>query len=169
MSALNGDRFDGERALQVALEDCVQVANCSWSAPPPSPCQPPTLTDVVNDAWEAGMVIVTSAGNQGSITYPGEADGLIVVGTTTPDGVTVPAESGTIPPTRPHLVAPGGSPGQEVSSSLVGGGFGPIGWGTSALLLQAEPALTPDNVRTRVLAATSRLADGSRRLDLSSW
>lgn len=177
VSAFDGSRFDGERALQFALEDGVQVANCSWGADPPGPGQPPTMLEAISDAWEGGMVVVKSAGNDGAITYPGEAAGLITVGTTTPDGSTIPAESGRSV-SRPHLVAPGGAPGRDVSSTLVGGGFGPVGWGTSyaaplvsgalALLLDSNPSLTPAEARDHLVATAAPL-EGNRRLDLSSW
>lgn len=176
-SAFDGFRFDGERALQFALEDGVQVANCSWGVDPPRPGQPPTMEEAISDAWEGGMVVVKSAGNNGSITYPGDLEGLVVVGTTTPDGRTIPAESGRSG-SRPHLVAPGGAPGHDVSSTLIGGGFGPVGWGSSyaapvasgalALLLESNPSLSPAQARDRLLATAAPL-DGSRRLDLSSW
>lgn len=177
-SAFTGDRFDGEKALQSALEDGVQVANCSWAVPRPAPGQQETLPQVLKDCWEGGMVVVKSAGNSGIITYPGEADDLIVVGTTTPDGLTVPPESGRSS-SLPHVVAPGGAPGHEVSSLLVGGGFGPIGWGTSfaaplvsgavALLVNSDPSLSPGNMRDRIVSTAVQLADGEPRLDLSSW
>jgi serine protease AprX len=182
--ALNSDRFDAERALQFALEDGAHIANCSWQAPPVVARQPNTLGGAVQDAWDLGMFIVKSAGNEGLITYPGLVDGLLVVGTTNLDGTVVPPESGR-GNRRPHLVAPGGAPGEQVQAPLINGAHGPVGWGTSyaaplaagaaALLLQQQPNLRPPEIQQRmvdtakVIPGADPSAAGAGLLDLGSW
>jgi serine protease AprX len=58
-----------------------------------------------------------------------------------------------------------------MTSCLVGGGFGDVGHGTSyaaphvsglaALLVQQDPARTPDNVRDLLISACKKLATGN--------
>jgi len=175
--ALNGTDFDGSRALQQALEDGAQIANCSWGA---GPAGNGTSREAVacNNAWDLGMVIVKSAGNQGalgasSLTSPADADGVIVVGATDREGTAVQSYSSRGPAgrkTRPHLVAPGGTDLAGMVSCLVGGGFGDVGNGTSfaaphvsglaALLLSQSPGLEPNEVRDRLVALCELLVAG---------
>ena len=175
-SLLNAGDFDGSLALQHALQDGVQVANCSWGV---GPAGDGTSREAkaCNRAWNAGMVIVKSAGDKGpgsnTLTTPADADGVIVVGATEREGFFVQDYSSRGPAVlknRPHLVAPGGSPAAGITSCLVGGGFGDLGTGTSyaaphvaglvALLLERNPALTPDQVRDLLLKACTPL-DGT--------
>jgi len=166
--------FDGSFAIQHALEDGVQVANCSWGN---GPAGDGTSREAAacDEAWNAGMVIVKSAGNQGpdsdTLSTPADADGVIVVGATEREGSAVQNYSSRGPAgtkNRPHLVAPGGiHQGTGITSCLVGGGFGDTGAGTSlatphvtglvALLLERDPSLTPDGVRNVLLSACSPL------------
>ena len=166
--------FDGSLAIQHAVEDHVQVANCSWGN---GPAGDGTSREAraCNKAWETGMVIVKSAGDFGpdfsSMTTPADADGVIVVGATEREGSSVQDYSsrgpaGTKP--RPHLVAPGGiDGGAQITSCLVSGEFGTTGAGTSyaaphvtglvALLLERDPGLKPDQVRNILLNACTPL------------
>ncbi len=173
-SALDGTDFEGALALQHALEDGARVANCSWGN---GPAGDGTGREAraCDEAWGLGMVVVKSAGNAGSgsrtLTTPADAEGVVVVGATSPDGQTVPDYSSRGPTAdgrhRPHVVAPGGDAGAEIEGTLIGGGAGDLGEvGTSfaaphvagmiALLLEREPHLEPDQVRDRVIA-TCRL------------
>lgn len=173
--ALNADDFGGALALQQALEDGANIANCSWGA---GLVGEGTSREAVacNTAWELGMSIVKSAGNRGLadgiLTTPADADGVIVVGATEQAGLTVqnysshgPTPSGKI---RPHVVAPGGSMAMGMSCILTDGGFGPLNFtGTSfaaphisgmlALLLEGQPNMTPDAQRTAIIAACRKL------------
>lgn len=174
--SLNADDFGGSLAIQQALEDGAQIANCSWGA---GPAGDGTGREAVacNNAWGLGLVIVKSAGNGGpaasSLTAPADADGVIVVGATDRQGTAVQDYSSRGPAgskQRPHLVAPGGSDFDQMHSCLIGGGFGNIGNGTSfaaphvtglaALLLAQTPGLSPDDIRNKLLAACTPLASG---------
>lgn len=162
-------------AIQQALEDGVDVANCSWGAGPVGSMKS-REAKAVDAAWSLGLTVVKSAGNQGhngpaSITTPADADGVIVVGATDRDGVAVQPYSGRGPAPddpRPHLVAPGGTDEDVMISCHKGGGFGRVGFGTSyaaphvtgfvALILEAQTGLEPDDVRDLLTAACVRFS-----------
>jgi serine protease AprX len=165
---LNGTDFDFALALQRAVEDGAHVANCSWGA---GPAQDGTSREAraCDAAWGLGVTVVKSAGNNGpgpsTLTTPADAAGVIVVGATDRKGQGIEDYSSRGPTpggvARPHLAAPGGSVGDGVQSSFVGGGYGDCGRGTSfaaphvsglvALLLAAKPDLEPDDLRQRLL------------------
>jgi serine protease AprX len=170
---LNGDDFAGALAIQQALEDGVDVANCSWGAGPIGPL-PSREARAVETAWAAGMAVVKSAGNRGpgpeTMTTPAEAEGIIVVGATDVEGREVqPYSSRGAAGARPgpDVVAPGGSDQVSLSCCLTNGGFGDAGMGTSyaaphvtgllALFLAEDPALLPDGLRERLRAHARRL------------
>ena len=170
---LNGDDFDGAVALMDALADGVRVVNCSWGTGP-SGDGDSREARACDEAWRRGLTIVKSAGNggpsDGSITTPGDAEGVIVVGATDAAGATVEDYSGRGPTAggrkRPHLVAPGGSSAHGLESTVETGAIAPV-WGTSyaaphiaglaGLLLLRMPSLTPEAVRDNLLAACEPL------------
>jgi len=176
-ASLNSDDFGGALAIQQALEDGAQIANCSWGA---GPAGDGTSREAVacNNAWSLGLILVKSAGNNvangaSSLTTPADADGVIVVGATDREGTVVQDYSSRGPAgtkSRPHLVAPGGSDVDGIHSCLVGRGFGSVGSGTSfaaphvsglaALLLAQTPGLQPDDVRKKLLGLCTKLEDG---------
>jgi serine protease AprX len=176
--ALTGDDFDAAIAIQQALEDGAHIANCSWGAGPATDGKS-REAKACNAAWDLGLILVKSSGNRGpglkTCTTPADADGVIVVGATGQDGAKVQGYSsrGTAAgKKRPHLIAPGGFEDTEgMTSCLVGGGFGDVGHGTSyaaphvsglaALLVQQDPARTPDNVRDLLISACKKLATGN--------
>ena len=174
--ALDSDDFDGALAIQQALEDGAHIANCSWGAGP--------VTDgsgrqarACDRAWNLGLVIVKSAGNAGpgprTLTTPADAEGVIVVGATDRKGKGVQDYSSRGPAgtrDRPHLVAPGGSDLSGIETCRPGGGFGSAGAGTSfaapqvsglaALVLDQDPNLLPDAVRSTLIRNCTRFASG---------
>ena len=171
---LNGDDFDGALAIEQALEDGAHVVNCSWGAGAAG-AGTSREARACDAAWALGLTIVKSAGNRGpdgqTLTTPADAAGIIVVGATDRAGKTLedyssrgPTASGV---NRPHLLAPGGSPGDGIISCLVQGGYGDCGHGTSyaaphvsglaALLLDQDPTLDPDELRETLIAACEPL------------
>lgn len=173
-AALHAEDFEGALAIQHALEDGVRVVNCSWGAGPASDGMSREAR-ACNTAWGLGLTVVKSAGNRGpgasTLTTPAEADGIITVGATDSRGGSIPDYSSRGPTAdgrhRPHLVAPGGDVGDEMTSALVGGAFGAVGFGTSfaaphvsglvALILERHPDLTPAEQRDRLLTACTAL------------
>jgi serine protease AprX len=172
-TSLNSDDFGGALAIQQALEDGAQIANCSWGAGLAGDGTGGAAV-ACNNAWDLGLIVVKSAGNAGpgpsTLTTPADADGVIVVGATDRDGATVQDYSSRGPAgarQRPHVVAPGGSEFDPMHSCQVGSGFGNIGAGTSfaaphvsglvALLLAQTPSLSPGDVRDKLLGLCTLL------------
>jgi serine protease AprX len=102
----------------------IRVLNLSLGVEPPSSSALDPLDQAVEQAWNAGIVVVTSAGNNGpdngTITSPGDDPLVITVGaiadngSNVPANFTVPAFSGVGPTMldawfKPDLVAPGRS------------------------------------------------------------
>ncbi len=178
-SALDSTEFEAFLAVQHALEDGVDVVNCSWGN---GPAGDGTSREAraCNKAWRLGMTVVKSAGNKGpgaqTLTTPADAEGVLVVGATTADGRSVPDYSSRGPTPdgkkRPHVLAPGGDFSAELDGILVGGGTGafpepgtsfaaPHVTGLVALLIESEPKLTPDEQRNRIIATCKALANAS--------
>lgn len=164
----SADDFYGARALQDALEDLADIANCSWGAgrATDGTSREARACDTV---WNLGMTVVKSAGNSGpgkrTLTTPADAKGVIVVGATDRRGTTIGSYSSRGPAgarKRPHLVAPGGSLAEGLKGLLPGGGVGGVGYGTSyaaphvtgiaALFLQKNRLQAPDDLRAALLA-----------------
>lgn len=166
--SLNGDDFSGALALQQALEDGSDIANCSWGLGRAGSGNS-REAKACDTAWGLGLTVVKSAGNtgplRGSVTSPADASGVLVVGATDRLGQTIPPYSGRGPTTgglgRPHLVAPGGTDRDGIVSCVPSGGTGVCGPGTSfaaphvaallALILEGQPDLTPDQQRDLLL------------------
>jgi serine protease AprX len=173
--SLSGDDFHGALALERALEDRVRIANCSWGV---GPAGDGTSREAVacDEAWDLGLAIVKSAGNKGpgpsTMTTPADARGVIVVGATGRSGRSLADYSSRGPVNGrpgPDLLAPGGDDDGEMKSCLLPRGFGECGMGTSfaaphvtgllALLLEAEPTLTPDQLKAKLLGGCRPVAD----------
>lgn len=171
------DDIDGACAIQKALEHGARIANCSWGT-----CAPTDGTSrearACDHAWECGMTVVKSAGNagkkSGTITSPGDAEGVIVVGATSRNGKGVQEYSSQGPTqngrTRPHLVAPGGNKGWPITTASTDGEFNNPEYGTSyaaahvsgvlALLLEREPDLTPKEQMAKLLEMCRPMVGG---------
>jgi serine protease AprX len=173
-----GSDFDATLAIQQAVEDGVVIANCSWGV---GPATDGTSREAraFNRAWDLGLIIVKSAGNNGpgagTMTSPADARGVIVAGATDRKGKKLQDYSSRGPIAAkpgPDFVTPGGAfGGDEIRSLLAGGGTGSIGVGTSfaaphvvgaiALLLDQNPQLTPDQVRAALLGKCVAIAGGT--------
>jgi serine protease AprX len=155
----------------------------SWSLSDP-------LTYAVEQAWNAGIVVVVAGGNDGtanlSLANPAMDPRVIAVGASDARGTvataddTVPAFSARGNPMRHvDLLAPGAHvaglavPGSVIAETypgaLVGGRYlrgsgtsqaAAVTAGAVALLLQRYPTLTPDQVKT-MLVKTAHGADGT--------
>ncbi len=152
------------------------------------------LSIAVENAWKAGIVVVVSAGNDGatatSLGSPATDPYVIAVGAS--DARSTPATSDdTIAPFSsigtydrgPDVVAPGvgvvslrvpGSvidesyPEARMSSTLFRGNgtsqSAAVVSGVAALMLQANPALTPNEIKARLKKSAIRLGNIDRRL-----
>ena len=175
----NGDPFKGDPARGA------NVLNNSWGCPPIEGCDANVLKPAEDALRAAGIFVVVSAGNDGpscstlsdplalyaSVFSVGAVDrsgGMAFFSSRGP--VTVDG-SGRI---KPDIVAPG----EDVFSSLPGGGYGaesgtsmagPHLVGVVALLWSANPALIGDIDRTeQILTETARPLSGSAASECSS-
>jgi serine protease AprX len=167
----NADDFGGIQALQQALEDGAHIANCSWGIGPAGDGSSREARGF-DQAWNLGLTIVKSAGNDGvlGLTSPADAAGVIVVGATDKSGKTMIPESsrGPAPNGRnPDCVAPGGTSNDPVMSSSIDGKLGRVEFGTSfaaaavsgvlALLLEKNRGQEPDDLRAALLGMCRKL------------
>ena len=168
----------------------VRVVNLAYGTESTQPWQVDPLAKAVEDAWNAGIVVVTAAGNDGPqapLLMPAIDPHVIAVGAADHEGTASTTDdqvsdftSGGTQARRPDVLAPGKSvvslrdPGSYVDQmhpeGLVPGddeGRFFRGSGTSqatavvagevALLLQAKPNLTPDQVKALLRATADRL------------
>ena len=172
----------------------IRVMNLSFSGEPQSFYWDDPLNQAVMSAWEAGIVVVTSAGNTGptpmTVGVPGNVPYVITVGSVddnfTPDdnsddflssfSSTGPTYEGFV---KPELTAPGGhmlahmnpdgliprtypsymdNSGMYFTMSGTSQAAGVIS-GVAALVLQANPDLTPDDVKCRLLRSAKPVVD----------
>lgn len=177
----SGDADDTtiSKGILDAVDHGAQVINMSIGGPEPSPI----LLDALNYAFNKNCVVVIASGNDGhDVNYPAAYDGVISVGSITDqDKVASYSSHGK----SLVIVAPGGGPpghaeGEAIYSTtptypcyitLYDGKDPNYGYlaGTSmsapqvtaacALLLSAEPGLTPAQVRTRLAAGAQDMGD----------
>ena len=153
----------------------IRVVNLSFGTDSAQPAAVDVLDEAVERVWRAGIVVVVSAGNRGplggTVTKPGDDPYVITVGAADINGTASPlddtvADFSSRDAGKPDLVAPGMSvvatraPGSTVDSfrplARVGADYFK-GTGTSqaaavvsgvvARLIEANPALTPDQVK----------------------
>ena len=135
------------------------------------------VTRAVDRAAARGVIVVTSAGNEGNsswgfISAPADADSVIVVGAVDSNGTYAsfssfgPTADGR---TKPDVVAQG----VAVRVAQPNGGYGtsngtsfsaPMVTGVVAPLLQADPTLTPIQMRTLLRSTASQANNPDNRL-----
>jgi subtilisin family serine protease len=176
-----------DKAVQYKDDFNIRVLNLSFSATPQSHYWDDPLNQAVMQAWQAGIVVIASAGNGGpdamSIGVPGNVPYIITVGAMTdsltpsdPSDDTLASFSAAGPTyegfVKPELVAPGGHilslmeksdtlptlypefhDGQSYFTMSGTSQAAAVVTGVVALMLQADPALTPDDVKCRLMAA----------------
>ncbi len=174
-----------EWALQVKDDINLRVLNMSFSGPVRSLYWKDPLNQAVMKAWQAGIVVVASAGNKGpepmTVGVPGNVPYIITVGAmtdsytkslTTDDKLASFSSAGPTPSgfVKPDVLAPGGhlSGLMSFDSQIVnehpefhdGGRYfqmsgtsqaAAVVSGVVALMLTENPALTPDDVKCRLL------------------
>jgi subtilisin family serine protease len=148
---------DAIRALDYAVAMGARVSNSSWGGWDHSPA----LGDALRSAREHGHLFVAAAGNNGTdndlgagATANHQLDNVVsVTATDRNDALAAFANWGA---TSVDLAAPG----TGILSTLAGGGYGsesgtslaaPFVSGAAALLLAADPSLTPAEVKERLL------------------
>jgi serine protease AprX len=176
----------------------IRVVNMSFGATPQSYYWNDPINQAVMKLWQAGIVVVASAGNAGptaqTITVPGNVPYVITVGAMTDNytpanpaddhlasfSSTGPTYEGFV---KPEIVAPGGHvtgimnktgtiahahpefhdgdkyfmmSGTSQSAAVVSG--------VVALMLQAHPALTPDQVKCALMSSARPALDSAGKL-----
>ena len=180
----------------------IRVLNLSFGATPESYYWNDPVDQAVMAAWQAGIVVVVAAGNEGpspmTIDVPGNVPYVITTGALTDNytpydmtddrlasfSSTGPTFEGFV---KPEVVAPGGhivasmpsnsylaniDPGSMILTEQMFTMSGTsmaaaVTTGVVALMLQSDPALTPDQVKCRLLASAAPAVTSSRTLAYS--
>ena len=169
----------------------IRVLNLSFGATPQSYYWNDPINQAAMKLWQAGIVVVASAGNSGpavqTISVPGNTPYVITVGAMTDnftpgnvadDGIasfssTGPTVEGFV---KPDVVAPGGhmvglmekktmsialqhpefatNDGATFTMSGTSQAAAAVS-GTVALMLQANPSLTPDQIKCRLMSSAA--------------
>jgi subtilisin family serine protease len=179
----------------------IRVLNMSLSATPRSYYWDDPLNRAVMRAWQAGILVVASAGNTGpaamTIGVPGNVPYVVTVGAMsdnfTPGKTSddVLASFSSVGPTvegfvKPEVVAPGGHVLALMQNSDTiavqhpefhdGGAYftmsgtsqsAAVTSGVAALLLQAEPWLTPNQLKCKLMSAARPAVKGDGSLAYS--
>jgi serine protease AprX len=156
----------------------IKVVNLSYGSPSTLNYWEDPLAAAAEAVWRSGIVVVSAAGNDGStsaVTSPASNPNIIAVGATgSKQGITTFSNSGGI--RNPDLWAPGSSiislsasPTSHIERLLSPVHAGPRfirGTGTSqataaisgaaALLAQAYPNATPDQIRIAMIRSNSK-------------
>jgi serine protease AprX len=176
----------------------IRVVNMSFGATAQSYYWNDPLNRAVMKLWQAGIVVVASAGNNGpyaqSITVPGNNPYVITVGAMTDNytptnarddrlasfSSTGPTYEGFV---KPEIVAPGGHiTGVMTKNQAIpkahrefhdGGNYftmsgtsqsAAVVSGVVALMLQAQPSLTPNQVKCKLMSSAFAAVDSSGKL-----
>lgn len=173
-----GRQSDVMAGVEWAVQNDAQVINLSLGGPP-TPCDgTDALSELVDAAFEAGVVVCVAAGNSGpgrlTIGSPGCARNAVTIGATESDPATEYDEVARFSsrgPTadgrrKPDLALPGvgitaaraggtslGDLVNDHYTSLQGTSMAtPHATGIAALLLSANPDLSPEQVKRRTIA-----------------
>jgi serine protease AprX len=172
-------------AVEWAVDQGAQVINISLGGGPYPADGSDALSSMCNAAADQGVVVCVAAGNLGparqTIGSPAAAARVITVGAAdvrVPVAATAVADFSSRGPTadgrtKPEVLFPGrgivapraentalGQPEGEHYTRLNGTSQAtPMATGTAALLLQANPRLSPDEIKSRLMRGAHRLAE----------
>jgi serine protease AprX len=184
-AAGNGRTSQVMAGIEWAVEQGAQVINVSLGGPPTPADGTDALSVLCDAAVDRGVVICAAAGNLGpahsTVGAPGASARVITIGAAETDPArqdAVVASFSSRGPTgdgrvKPDLVFPGvslvapraagtslGRPVNEHYTSVSGTSQAtPMATGTAALLLQANPRLTPEEIKSRMVRGAHRLPD----------
>ncbi len=186
----SGMMSDVMAGVEWAVDQGAQVISLSLGGPGPSSGED-ALSDTCDAAVDLGVIVCVAAGNDGprqySVGSPGAARKAITVGACT-DNDTIATFSSRGPTgdgrVKPDVVLPGvdivaaraagtamGTVVNQFYTSASGTSMAtPHAAGVCALLLQAEPHLKPEQVKSRLMATAADVgatpyAQGSGRVD----
>jgi len=135
------------------------------------------ITIAADIAFSKGILVVSSAGNEGNnswgtITAPGDGNGVMAVGNVTSSGTKAPSSS--IGPSadqriKPDVTALGSSVKVVSSSGLIVSGSGtsfssPQVAGLSALIIQAYPNLSAEDIKYLMLETASNAGNPNNEI-----
>ncbi len=126
------------------------------------------LEDATKEVRERGVLLIVAIGNEGPGTSrcPGNCGVVLSVGAMNERGEVADfSSSQALPPPKNRVVPDLVAPGVGVVSAVPGGGFASMDGssmatphiaGLAALLFQAKPSATPDQVRAAIFASCKR-------------
>ncbi len=144
---------DVASAIVYAADNGADVINMSWGDPRPSPL----MRDVIEYAYQLGVVLVASAGNEAAegLFYPAGFDKTIAVG-----AIDVRSQVASFSNFGWNLDVV--APGVAIISAGLGGGYvllsgtsmaAPFVSGLAGLLLSQDPGLSPEELRMAVASS----------------
>lgn len=142
------------RGIRHAVKRGARVINLSLGNPTFTPEEVESINNVIKEANEAGVLVVAAAGNSGGASpeLPAAAPLALAVGALDQNGTKLRADSNKAGPIeRAYVVAPGTN---NLTTEMNGGTIffsqtssaTPFVSGLAALLFEADPNLTPEEV-----------------------
>lgn len=169
-------------ALETALLDGAKIVNLSWGKKDATIDGGSLWSRTVDAMFLRGVLVCKSAGNtgpsSGSITAPADARNVVAVGAADRAGLAVHTGSSVGPTAdgrkKPDIVAPGGG----TRAAAMDGGYSetpvpstsfaaPFAAAAAALLWQAAPTATVEQIRSAILAGSQPMAGAPDSLRLS--